>query len=262
MSPNLEEASAFIKSSVQEKATILIIGECRVDYEGRSASRLENGERIVIIKQDGAVLVHRPMGYAPVNWQPSTTVIEVTHRPDIGMVIHAVRDSPREYLTIVFSRVDFVAAKHLVDRGEFSKYVDEELMREIIVENPWLLEEGLEVLEVEKPVGDGRVDLYARDRTGKRVLVELKRVTATREATIQLYKYVEAFKREYGERPRGILVAPSFSPSALETLLRLGLEYKYVDIKKMWLLARRKQSKRIPSLEEFAKRGCENENNK
>lgn len=258
--PSLEEAAVLVKTGIQEKSMVLLVGECRVDYEGRSASRLESGERLVVIKQDGAVLVHRPTGYAPVNWQPSTSAIEVTYRPDIGLVIHAVRDTPREYLTIVFTRVDLISVNRLVDRGEFSMYADEEVMRDIIAENPQLLEDGLEVLGVEKPVGDGRVDIYAVDKSGRHVLIELKRVTATREAAIQLYKYVEIFKREHGLIPRGILVAPSFSPSALETLLRLGLEYRYVDLRKIWELAKKKRAKRPLTLEEFTRRGHGSEN--
>jgi RecB family endonuclease NucS len=252
--PSLEEAAAFIKSALLEKATIIIIGECRVDYEGRGASRLELGERFVIIKQDGSVLVHRPTGFSPVNWQPPASVIEVAFRREIGLLVHAVRESPREYLTVVFTRVDLVVSAKLVDAGEFIMYVDEPTMRDVIAETPSLVEEGLRVLAVEKPVGSGKVDLYGVDKNGRPVLVELKRTTATREAAIQLKHYVEAFKREHGQQPRGILVAPAFSPSAIETLLRLGLEYRHVDLKKVWLLVKQKQRKRIPSLEDFSKK--------
>lgn len=252
--PRLEEAVGLIKKALAEKSTLVIIGECRVDYEGRSSSRLEPGERVIIVKQDGAVLVHRPTGYSPVNWQPTTSTIEVTYKPDVGLLLHAVRDTPREYLTVVFSRIDLVITKRLVDKGEFTMYVDEDVMRDVIVENPWIVEEGLEVLEVEKPIGDGRVDVHGVDRNGRHVLIELKRITATRECAVQLYKYVEAFKKERGELPRGILVAPSFSPSALETLLRLNLEYKYADLKRIWELAKKRQARKTLSLEKFARK--------
>lgn len=250
--PSLEEATAFIKAALAERRLLIIAGECRVDYEGRGASRLEPGERVVIVKQDGAFLVHRPFGYSPVNWQPSTSVIEVAYRPEVGLVIHAVRDSPREYLTVVFTSIGLAVSLKLVDRGEFTMYVDEEIMRDTIAENPWLLEEGFRVVELEKKLGDGYADIYGVDREGRDVVVELKRITATREAVLQLYKYVEVFKKEYGRTPRGILVAPSFSPTALEQLLRLGLEYKQVDLKKVWELAKKKASKKT-TLMEFTK---------
>jgi RecB family endonuclease NucS len=250
---SLEELVSMLKSAIARRSLVVVFGECRVDYEGRAASRLEPGERVVIIKRDGALLVHRPDGYSPVNWQPSTATIEVAFKPGIGLLIHAVRDRPREYLTIVFTRVDLVVVGSLVDHGEFTMYLEERDMRDVLVENPWLIEDGLRILEVEKPVGDGYVDIYALDASGRHVLVELKRVTATREAALQLYKYVEAYKKERGETPRGILVAPSFAPTALETLAKLKLEYRYVDLKKLWELLKKKSSRRT-SLQEFLKK--------
>lgn len=249
----LEELASVLKSAIARRSLVVVFGECRVDYEGRAASRLEPGERVVIIKRDGALLVHRPHGYSPVNWQPSTATIEVAFKPGIGLLIHAVRDRPREYLTIVFTRVDLVVVGDLVDHGEFTMYLEERDMRDVLVENPWLIEDGLRILEVEKPVGDGYVDIYALDASGRHVLVELKRVTATREAVLQLYKYVETYKKERGETPRGILVAPSFAPTALETLAKLKLEYRYVDLKKLWGLLKKKSSRRT-SLQEFLKK--------
>jgi RecB family endonuclease NucS len=239
-SPRLEELVNYIKTALNSKSTVLLIGECRVDYEGRASSRLEPGERLVIIKQDGAILVHRPTGYSPVNWQPSTSIIEVIYKEGVGLVIHALRDRPREYLTIVFTRINIFFAGKLVDAGNFTMYIDEKEMRDILANNPLLIEDGLRVIAVEKPVGDGFVDIYAIDKDNRHVLIELKRVTATREAVLQLFKYVEAYKNEFGEKPRGILIAPAFSPSALETALNLDLEYKYIDLKKVREYAKKK----------------------
>jgi len=250
--PDPKLATEIVKSAVASRNLVLLIGECRVDYEGRGSSRLEPGERLVVIKQDGAVLVHRPTGYSPVNWQPETVVVEAAYRPGMGLMIHAVRDKPREFLTVVFSKVSLLVACRLIDSGEFTMYMDEEKMRDLLAENPPLIEEGLRVLAVEKPVGGGYVDIYALDKNGGHVLVELKRVTATREAIIQLYKYIEAYKSEYGEVPRGVIVAPAISPAALELALKLGLEYKQVDLKKLWELAKQRGTRKT-TLVDFQK---------
>jgi len=42
-----------------------------IDYRGRARSFLDWGERIIMIKQDGALLVHQPFMREPINWQPS-----------------------------------------------------------------------------------------------------------------------------------------------------------------------------------------------
>lgn len=251
--PDLEVASFIIKSAIMGKELVILIGECRVDYEGRGASRLEPGERLVVIKQDGAVLVHRPTGYSPVNWQPASSVIEVMNKPGLGLVLHAVREKPREYLTIVFTKVSMLFVSKLRDSGDFTMYLDENEMRDVLVENPFLIEEGLKVIDIEKQVGDGYVDIYAQDRDQTYVLIELKRITATREAVLQLYKYIEAYKAEHGIKPRGVIIAPAFSPTALETALKLGLEYKSIDLKKLWNYVRKKHGKRA-SLMDYSKR--------
>jgi len=246
--PVLSDAVSIIKSALASRNLVIIIGECRVDYEGRAASRLEPGERVIIIKQDGAVLVHGPTGYSPINWQPSTSVIETIYREDTGLIIHAIRDKPREYLTISLYRIDLLITGKLVDPGLFTMYVDENEMRSVLISNPSMIEEGLVVREVEKPIGDGFIDIYAVDKNGRPVIIELKRITATKEAALQLYKYVESYTREYRERPRGILVAPAFAPTCIETLLKLGLEYKHVDLKKIWELIKKEREREKTSL--------------
>ncbi|MEM0247163.1 MAG: endonuclease NucS [Desulfurococcaceae archaeon] len=242
--PDLEVVASALKKAIMSKQLIVVLGECRVDYEGRAASRLEPGERLVIIKQDGAILVHRPTGYSPVNWQPPSPTIEVVYKPGIGLILHTLRDRPREYLTVVFTKILLLVVSRLRDVGEFTMYIDEKEMRDVLAKNPSLIEEGLRVLAVEKMVGGGYVDIYAVDGVGRHVLIELKRVTATREAVLQLYKYVESYRIEYGVVPRGILMAPAFSPTALETALKLGLECKHVDPKKLWELLKKGQRRK------------------
>ena len=69
--PTVKEATDFVKAAVSEHKTVILVGNCNVNYKGRASSKLEPGERIVMIKEDGSVLVHRPTGYEPVNWQPA-----------------------------------------------------------------------------------------------------------------------------------------------------------------------------------------------
>ena len=69
--PDFTESITICKKSIMNKYTLVIIGSCKVIYEGRASSTLGYGERIVILKQDGSTLIHRPTGYKPVNWQPS-----------------------------------------------------------------------------------------------------------------------------------------------------------------------------------------------
>ena len=64
-----EKAAEKIRDGLRSKSLVILVGLMEVFYEGRAASSLGEGERLLIVKQDGSMLVHRPMGYEPVNWQ-------------------------------------------------------------------------------------------------------------------------------------------------------------------------------------------------
>jgi len=241
--PVLDELPAVLRRALQERNMIIVIGECTVEYEGRGSSKLEPGERVLIIKQDGSVLLHRPRDYSPVNWQPDTSLIEVWVSNG-GLSVLAVRDKPREILSIWFSRVDLVVLARLEDHGEFSMYLDESEVKRVLMMHPELIEPGLRILEDEKRLGSGQADLYGVDKDGNPVIIELKRVTATRDAVLQLYSYVKFFEASHGRQPRGILVAPAFSPSAIEALSRLRLEYRLIDLRELMRIALEKGVRR------------------
>ncbi len=199
---------------------------------------MTSGERIVVIKQDGAFLVHRPTGHSPVNWQPDTSSIEV-RATDSGVDITAIRRSPREIVCVHLENIEFIMASKLVDHGEFIMYLDEGEIRDLLYMKPGIIEDGLRFVEKEKKLPVGSIDLFGYDRDGRPVVVEIKRVTASREAVHQLYRYVESYSKVYGVSPRGVLVAPGFTGKAIEALEKLGLEYRQVSIQKLWRLKKR-----------------------
>jgi len=54
--PSTAEAEGFIRKNIGK--CLLIVGNCCVEYRGRASSKLGPGERIIIIKEDGALLIH------------------------------------------------------------------------------------------------------------------------------------------------------------------------------------------------------------
>ena len=74
---------------------------------------------------------------------------------------------------------------------------------------PELLEEGFKPISWEKKVEPGFVDIYGEDKNGKLVIVEVKRKTASKEAALQLAKYVEPIKAKVNREVRAVLAAPS-----------------------------------------------------
>jgi RecB family endonuclease NucS len=242
--PDVERAAEFIRDAVSERKVVVVVGNCWVDYKGRASSKLEPGERIVVIKGDGSVLVHRPVGYEPVNWQPAGCLVQTRV---VGDVLHvrAIRRKPSESVRISFDRVYLLSAMNLVDRGAFSLYASEEDMQRAILVEPSILEDGLKPIAYEKKVEPGFVDVYGVDRNGKLVVVEIKRKTAGRDAALQLAKYVDFVKTVVNREVRGVLAGPRLARGVQRLLATLGLEFKALDPKKCTEVLRRSETRKL-----------------
>jgi endonuclease len=229
--PKLTEAVAMIEKAFAQRKMIIIAGRCSVHYSGRAKSTLELGERILLIKEDGSLLVHRPVGYEPVNWQPSGSVFHVQAK-GTSVEVHAVRNKPRESVQVAFEEVFMISVLSLADSGEFSLYASEHDMHKAILLKPALFEEGFKPISYEKRVEPGFVDVYGVDKNGKLVIIEIKRKTAGKEAVLQLAKYIDAIKVKADRELRGVLVAPSLGKDVQRLLVTLKLEFKELDPKK------------------------------
>ncbi len=246
-----------LNNALREHSLIVIVCRCAINYAGRSRSILPDGDRVIMVKTNGSVLVHRPFGYSPVNWQPETSFVKFEAEGGLLRMI-AVRDSPREVLEANIQSiyaVMIVSGMH--DEAKFTMYVSEKEVKDIIEEFPEIIEPGLKILEREKRVEDGIIDFLARDSKGRIVVIEVKDERAGIDAGKQLLRYVKALSKTGGE-VRGILVAPGFSKGLIEFLERNGLEKVRYDQQRMLKLldkVSKKQASKGPTLEEFMRRG-------
>jgi RecB family endonuclease NucS len=242
--PNVREAEKTLREAVSQRKTLLVVGNCWVHYLGRAKSKLEPGERILIIKEDGSLLVHRSVGYEPVNWQPPGCIFQIQGKDNI-LEIRAVRQKPAESVKVFFDKIFMISALSLVDSGEFSLYASEEDMQKAILLEPSLLEDGFKPISYEKKVEPGFVDVYGVDKNGKLVVVEIKRKTAGKEATLQLAKYIDAVKRKANREVRGILAAPNIAKDVQRLLATLGLEFKSLDPRKCADILKRSKARKL-----------------
>ena len=244
--PALKEASILMEKAFAQRGTLIVAGTCSVKYVGRASSTLEPGERILIIKSDGSLLVHRPIGYEPVNWQPPGAIFHV--QADEGnVVVHAVRQKPRENVKIAFTNVLMVSVLSLEDSGEFLLFASEEDMHRAILLKPDLVEDGFKPISWEKKVEPGFVDIYGEDKNGNLVIVEVKRKTASKEAALQLAKYIEPIKARVNRRVRAMLVAPSLGKDVQRLIVTLGLEFKALDPKTCAEVLKKTESSKLES---------------
>jgi len=244
--PTLAEAGALIEKAFSQRRTLVVAGTCHVHYVGRARSTLEPGERLLIIKSDGSLLVHRPVGYEPVNWQPAGSVFHVQLKEG-ELEVHGVRQKPRESVKVAFSNVYMASALNLSDAGDFLLYASEDDMHRAILLKPSLLEEGFKPISWEKKVEPGFVDIYGEDKNGKLVIVEVKRKTASKEAALQLAKYIEPIKAKVNRQIRAVLVAPSLGKDVQRLLATLGLEFKALDPKVCAEVLRKTENSKLES---------------
>jgi RecB family endonuclease NucS len=241
--PSLDEASIQVRQGISKHKTVILVGNCWVNYDGRASSKLESGERIVIIKPDGSALVHRPRDYAPVNWQPPGSLFR-TRISNNQLLIRIFRRKENEVLEVIFDKIILLALFDLTDHGEFNLYASEKDMQRAILLEPSLIENGFRPISSEKPVEPGFIDIIGVDSNNILTIVEIKRKAASKEAVMQLKKYVDVFKKG-DTRTRGILVAPELARGAQKILAFLGLEFKALSPQRCAEVLKQKETRSL-----------------
>ena len=232
--PSASDALHFIKEHhtlKPEKTMLLVMGECMVDYQGRARPLLDWGERLILIKQDGTVLVHQPVMREPVNWQPTGSISEFKIKND-QLVISCRHLRPAEKMKVTFRQLKLVTATTLVDRANLIIAGMEIDVVNQIISNPTIIEEGLRIVKREKPVKTGSIDLFGFDKNHIPVVIEVKRSVATISSIHQLRMYVKDIKKDRKEpKVRGILCAPRVPDMVKKLLEEHGLEWREVERK-------------------------------
>lgn len=230
----LEESLHIMREALRRRAWLVFMGSCVTRYEGRAASATTPGDRLVMVKPDGSVIVHGPRGFKPLNWQPYTSSVEATLQGST-LVLTAVRRAPREVLLVECGKIYMIAVAYQPSEGAFWLYVNEAEIRDEAIRDPvGVLGEKLRFIEVEKPVEHGFIDALAEDEEGRLVALEFKRVKAGEEAARQLLRYVEALRARTKRPVRGVLVAPDITEAARALLERSGLEFRRIDLRRLY----------------------------
>jgi len=226
--PDPKELIKVLKK-LKTSHVITIFALCDAFYKGRAQSTLDKGERLIIIKPDGTLLIHDSRSREPKNWQPPGSIITFSCNNG-SLLIKSKRYNPREEIRITCYTLYVVITARL-GRGGLSLEGSEKEMAEIINKNPSLIEEGLRIVKREAKTPYGYVDLLGEDAKGRLVVIELKRGIAQINAVYQLVRYVEYFRSTARREVRGIIAAPKISKNAMLILKRYGLEYKRVKIR-------------------------------
>ena len=206
----------------------LIVARCEVTYTGRLHAYLPESTRLLMLKEDGSVLVHADAGgYKPLNWMTPPTAIE---EGDGTIVVRKRQGKTEDRLEI---RLHEVLSDVEHDMGEAAALEKDGVEAHLQVElaaQPEALGESLRLVRREWPTEVGPVDLLCRDDDGEWVAVEIKR-TGTIEAVEQLTRYLDFIRVDPAKAAcRGILAAQAVKPQAATLAESRGIRWVEVDL--------------------------------
>jgi RecB family endonuclease NucS len=221
---------------------VLVVGRCKVSYEGRAASKLSEGDRLLIIKHDGTFLVHQSAKMSAINYQGPGAFVSCElaldpndrkKREPVAIVLSAKRklaNGAVEQIVVRFTEILYAGAYGLKDDSHLKLFGTEKELADLLMSDLHLIEPGMVPLKQESDVRKGTIDILARDAAGNTVVIEVKRRIAGLEAVTQLERYVKELSQRRGSKIRGILCAPDVTASALKMLEESGgLEFAKLD---------------------------------
>ena len=225
----LADYITLLNDALKRNETIVFGATCTIRYSGRAESFLGDGDRIIMIKSDNTLLVHQPMGNAPINYMKAGTGYTVRSE-DGKLVLKASNILEKENMEITIQRMHFFNAHKLQDGLAITMAGTEEDMSNMLYKNPELIEEGFRPVSQEEQTAYGFVDVLGTDKNGVLTVVECKRYSADLSAVTQLRRYVEKIAVSKGiTKVRGILAAPKITPNAEQMLKDWG--YSFVSVK-------------------------------
>jgi len=214
----------------------LVIADCSVDYAGRLTAHLPRAKRLLLLKNDGSILVHSDSGsYKPLNWMnPPCTIDRREASPEakeLGVVetwmVQQVKTADMLQINVfeIFDDLEH----HLGDDPGLIKDGVEAHLQELLAEQLHLVAEDLELVRREFFTDIGPVDILAKDTAGGHVAIELKR-RGEIDGVEQLTRYLALLNRDPVLAPvRGVFAAQEIKPQAKTLAADRGIECVVLD---------------------------------
>lgn len=222
----------------------IIVADCSAEYTGRLNASLPTAKRVLLIKEDGSVLIFSEIGsYKPLNWMvaPCTMHVEKDSgeagdscnsadscESDIesceesnaesvfanGTVLKIAAKKGKDILRIVLQHVYSDSSYDLGEDPGLVKDGVEEHLQHYLAEQIERIGKGAKLVRREYPTAIGPVDIMAKDSNGVHVAIEIKRNGGI-DGVEQLTRYCELLNRDPLLKPvRGIFAAQTISPQA------------------------------------------------
>lgn len=218
----------------------LVVAHCSVDYAGRLNAHLPPATRVLMLKQDGSLLIHSDGGsYKPLNWMSSPCSL-TTYEPEPEQAAVGVKEiwkvtHAKTADMLVVSIYDIISElEHELgeDPGLIKDGVESDLQK-LLAEQLEILGEGFSLIRREYMTAIGPVDILARDSEGKTVAIEIKR-RGEIDGVEQLTRYLDLLNRDPHLAPvTGIFAAQEIKPQAKTLAEDRGIRTVILDYDQM-----------------------------
>lgn len=233
----------LMNDALARNETIVFSCNCTIRYSGRAESYLPEGDRVIMIKSDTALLVHQPTGNTPINYmKPGTSHTARMEHEQIHFKSQNLLQ--KENMIITINRIHFFNSHKLEDGQTIRISGTEEDMSNMIYANPEIIEQGLKPVSQEEQTKYGFIDVLCVDKNSILTVIECKRYRAELSAVTQLRRYVEKIMINKGiTQVRGILAAPKITENAKKMLEDWEFMFKPITPPKYLEEYDKKQSK-------------------
>jgi len=169
----LSEYITLLNDALKRNETIVFGCRCAIRYSGRAESVLNDGDRVVMIKADNALLVHQPTGNSPINYMKPGSGYTVKLE-DNRFVLKATNILEKENMEISISHVYFFNSHKLNDGQTIVVAGTEEDMANMLYKRPEMIEKGFNPVSQEEQTKYGSAAfekaISTEQRLGKAVL--------------------------------------------------------------------------------------------
>lgn len=164
----------------------VIVANCSAEYSGRGETRLAPHVRMVVIKDDGSLMLHSAEGVKPLNYMRAPVTITQSET-------QIVAESRTERLVIdLIELIDEYSFDVPAGDPGLERDGTEDQLQEWLADNPGMFGDGYHLVSREYRTPRGPVDILFEHSDGHLLFVEVKR-TALASAVDQVLRYVNAY---------------------------------------------------------------------
>lgn len=221
-----------VEEAQKKGLSLVAFVHCAITYSGRAEAHLPRGDRMLIIKQDGVLLIHQPVNGSPINYLKAGCTLSF-EKVDDHIMLHAKSNDQKEFLDVEIYRVFDYLLRRLEDGQKQELQGTEKDMSDMIRDNPELISEDFKPLSREEHTKVGFIDVFGHDSKGNIIVVECKRYAASLACVTQLRRYVEKIQELKGTpNVKGVMAAPSITPNAMTLMQEWGFSWARVEAPK------------------------------